>query len=88
MRAVPPRGNADGESGIHGGLPPVGPPRGSGQGFASDVYGLLVVQSDVPGPDVMFHLIAIVVVGSILLHSSTDVEVAKQFSGLDDLEHA
>jgi hypothetical protein len=52
------------------------------------VYGLLVVQSDVPGPDEMFHLIAIVVAGSILLHSSTDVEIAKQFSGLDDLEHA
>ncbi len=53
------------------------------KGFASVVYGLLVAQSGVPGADAMFHLIAIVVAGSIVVHSSTDVLVARQFSDLD-----
>lgn len=53
------------------------------KGFASVVYGLLVARSAVPAADEMFHLIAIVVAGSILVHSSTDVVIAKQFSDLD-----
>lgn len=54
------------------------------KGFASVVYGLLVARSGVPASDEMFHLIAIVVAGSILLHSSTDVVIARQFSDLDE----
>ncbi|MDP9069191.1 MAG: cation:proton antiporter [Actinomycetota bacterium] len=55
------------------------------KGFASVVYGLLVARSGVTTADEMFHLIAIVVAGSILLHSSTDVVVARQFSDLEDV---
>jgi len=39
------------------------------KGFASVVYGLIVLDSDAAGRDVMFHLIALVVVLSILAHS-------------------
>lgn len=49
------------------------------KGFASVVYGLLILQSGHDTGDQLFHLIAIVVVGSIVLHSSTDVLVAKWF---------
>ena len=49
------------------------------KGFASVVYGLLIVQSGHDTGDQLFHLIAIVVVSSIVLHSSTDVLVAKWF---------
>ncbi len=54
------------------------------KGFASVVYGLLVVRSGVAAADEMFHLIALVVVGSIILHSSSDVLIARQFSDIDD----
>jgi NhaP-type Na+/H+ or K+/H+ antiporter len=47
------------------------------KGFASVVYGLLVVASGVPAADELFHLIALVIVASILAHSSTDVLVAR-----------
>lgn len=49
------------------------------KGFASVVYGLLVLQSGVEGSDELFHLVALVIVLSILAHSSTDVIVARQF---------
>jgi NhaP-type Na+/H+ or K+/H+ antiporter len=49
------------------------------KGFASVVYGLLVLESGVVLADEMFHLIAIAVAASILLHSSTDVVIARQF---------
>jgi sodium/hydrogen antiporter len=49
------------------------------KGFASVVYGLLVLESGVVGADEMFHLVALVVVASILAHSSSDVIVARQF---------
>lgn len=52
------------------------------KGFASVVYGLLIVESVVGTADRMFHLIAIVIVGSIVMHSSTDVVVARQFQEL------
>lgn len=52
------------------------------KGFASVVYGLLVAQSGAATADEMFHLIAIVIVISIVLHSSTDVVVARQFHDL------
>jgi NhaP-type Na+/H+ or K+/H+ antiporter len=49
------------------------------KGFASAVYGLLVLQSGIPGAEKLFHLIAICIVLSILAHSSTDVIVARWF---------
>jgi sodium/hydrogen antiporter len=53
------------------------------KGFASVVYGLLVLESGVKLSEEMFHLIALVVAASILLHSSTDVVVARRFRGSD-----
>jgi sodium/hydrogen antiporter len=53
------------------------------KGFASVVYGLLVLESGVKLSEEMFHLIALVVAASILLHSSTDVVVARRFRGAD-----
>ncbi len=50
------------------------------KGFASVVYGLLILEADVPRADEMFHLIALVIVASILAHSSTDVPIAHAFS--------
>lgn len=52
------------------------------KGFASVVYGLLVAQSRIDAADEIFHLVALVVAASILLHSSTDVVVARQFQDL------
>jgi NhaP-type Na+/H+ or K+/H+ antiporter len=49
------------------------------KGFASVVYGLLVLQSRVSGSDEVFHIVAIVVAASILLHSSSDVIVTRRF---------
>ena len=46
------------------------------KGFASVVFGLLVLNSGLARADELFHLAAIVIVGSILAHSSTDVLVA------------
>ncbi len=53
------------------------------KGFASVVYGLLVLDSGVARAGEMFHLVAIVVAVSILLHSSSDVIVARQFRDAD-----
>lgn len=47
------------------------------KGFASVVYGLIVLQSGLPDADHAFHLIAIAVIASIIAHSSTDVVVAR-----------
>jgi len=47
------------------------------KGFASVIYGLMVLESGIDGANESFHLIAIVVVGSILAHSSTDVVMAR-----------
>lgn len=49
------------------------------RGFASVVYGLLLLHAEIPHDEEMFHLIALVVAGSILAHSSTDVLVARWF---------
>ena len=49
------------------------------KGFASVIYGLLIVQGAVPGADRMFHLVAVVVAGSMIAHSSTDVLFARWF---------
>jgi NhaP-type Na+/H+ or K+/H+ antiporter len=55
------------------------------KGFASVVYGLLVLNSGIDGADELFHLIAVTVVLSILLHSSTDVVVARGFDEVEEV---
>lgn len=47
------------------------------KGFASVVYGLLVLQAGLPAGDHVFDLVAITIALSIVLHSSTDVPIAK-----------
>jgi NhaP-type Na+/H+ or K+/H+ antiporter len=47
------------------------------KGFASVVYGLLAVQAGIPSGDHVFDLVAITIALSIVLHSSTDVPIAK-----------
>lgn len=49
------------------------------KGFASVVYGLIVLESGIVLADKVYHLVALVIVLSILAHSSTDVVVARQF---------
>ncbi|WP_431932219.1 cation:proton antiporter [Micromonospora sp. RP3T] len=49
------------------------------KGFASVVYGLLVLESGIAAGDEVFHLVALTIVISILAHSSTDVVVARAF---------
>ncbi len=49
------------------------------KGFASVVYGLLILQSSAPNAAHLAHLVAIVIIGSILTHSSTDVVIANWF---------
>ncbi|MGI8938883.1 MAG: cation:proton antiporter [Iamia sp.] len=49
------------------------------KGFASVVYGLLILDAGIARSDQLFHLVALVVVASILAHSSTDVIVARWF---------
>lgn len=48
------------------------------KGFASVVYGLLVLGSGVPRAAEVFNLVAITIVLSIVAHSTTDVPVAKK----------
>lgn len=50
------------------------------KGFASVVYGLLILEAEVPRADEMFHLVALVIFASILAHSSTDVPIAHAFA--------
>jgi NhaP-type Na+/H+ or K+/H+ antiporter len=54
------------------------------KGFASVVYGLLVLESGVAAADTIFHLVALTIVLSIVLHSSTDVVVARAFDSEAD----
>ena len=49
------------------------------KGFASVVFGLLILQADVTAASRIFHLVALVVVASILAHASTDVLMARWF---------
>ncbi len=50
------------------------------KGFASVVYGLIVLDSGAQRADEMFHLVALAVVLSILAHSSSDVPIAHYFA--------
>lgn len=49
------------------------------KGFASVVYGLLILRAGAPLADEMFHLVALAIAGSIIAHSSTDVLLARWF---------
>jgi NhaP-type Na+/H+ or K+/H+ antiporter len=49
------------------------------KGFASVVYGLLVVQSGIPTASTVFELVAVTIALSMIAHSMTDVPVAKAF---------
>jgi NhaP-type Na+/H+ or K+/H+ antiporter len=55
------------------------------KGFASVVYGLLVLQSGIASADELFHLVALTITLSIIAHSSTDVIVARQFDEPDEV---
>ena len=57
------------------------------KGFASVVYGLYVLNAGISTGDELFHLIAITVVLSILLHSSTDIVVARGFDEESEAPH-
>ncbi|WP_284740353.1 cation:proton antiporter [Amycolatopsis sp. RTGN1] len=50
------------------------------KGFASVVYGLLALQSGIPDAELVFDLVTVTIALSIVLHSSTDVPVAKALS--------
>lgn len=54
------------------------------KGFASVVYGLLVLQSGIPQAKEAFTLIAVCIAFSIVAHSSTDVPIARAFD-VEDL---
>ncbi|MGW0393409.1 cation:proton antiporter [Streptomyces sp. NPDC003042] len=54
------------------------------KGFASVVYGLLVLQAGIPQGKEAYTLIAICIAFSIIAHSSTDVPIARLFH-VDDL---
>ncbi|MBT8228399.1 MAG: sodium:proton antiporter [Dactylosporangium sp.] len=49
------------------------------KGFASVVYGLLVLTSGIAASQRVFDLVAVTIVLSIVLHSSTDVVIARGF---------
>ncbi|CAL9350641.1 K(+)_H(+) antiporter NhaP2 [Streptomyces sp. enrichment culture] len=53
------------------------------KGFASVVYGLLVLQAGIPQGDQAYTLIAVCIAFSIIAHGSTDVPIARIF----DVEH-
>lgn len=49
------------------------------KGFASVVYGLIILKDGSASSDELFHLVALVVIISMIAHSSTDVLVARWF---------
>ena len=56
------------------------------KGFASVVYGLLVLRAEIPEGERLFDLIAITIALSIALHSSTDVLIARRLR-IDPPDH-
>ncbi|MFD1661290.1 cation:proton antiporter [Streptomyces caeni] len=54
------------------------------KGFASVVYGLLVLRAGIPQAEEAFTLIAVCIAFSIVAHSSTDVPIARAFD-VEDL---
>ncbi len=53
------------------------------KGFASIVYGLLILASGGSLADELFHLVGLVAAASIIAHSSTDVVLARRFATAD-----
>ena len=49
------------------------------KGFASVVFALLILQANVPSARHLFSLAALVIAGSIVLHSSKDSLIARTF---------
>lgn len=49
------------------------------KGFASVVYGIIILKADIGRGDELFHLLAVVIARSIIAHSSTDVMIAHWF---------
>lgn len=55
------------------------------KGFASVVYGLIILESGIALADQIYHLVALVIFLSILSHSSTDVVIAHRFGRNQEL---
>ncbi|WP_225878906.1 cation:proton antiporter domain-containing protein [Spongiactinospora rosea] len=55
------------------------------KGFASVVYALIVLGSGIAAAEQIFHLVAVTIALSIVLHSSTDVVVARGFDDERDV---
>ena len=49
------------------------------RGFASLLYGLIVLSSEVPNRALLFQIVTSTVLLSIVMHSSTDVPIARRF---------
>ena len=49
------------------------------KGFASVVYGLLLLDAGVPHAERLFQLVAIVIAASVVAHASSDVPLARLF---------
>jgi NhaP-type Na+/H+ or K+/H+ antiporter len=49
------------------------------KGFASVIYGLMLLRSDIPDAGRLYVLVAITIVMSIVVHSSTDVPIVNLF---------
>lgn len=56
------------------------------KGFASVLYGILVLQSGAPQSEFMFHVVVVAIVMSIFAHSSTDVPIAGWFARRHEAE--
>lgn len=54
------------------------------KGFASIVYGTLMMQHAIPRADEMFGIIAVVTAVAIIAHSSTDLWVVRAFPPTDE----
>lgn len=55
------------------------------KGFASVVYGLLILQSGIPEGQEAYTLIAVCIAFPIVAHSSTDVPIARVLFDAEDL---
>ncbi|MEZ5410135.1 MAG: cation:proton antiporter [Acidimicrobiales bacterium] len=55
------------------------------KGFASAIYAIIVLRAGVSQADVLFNLAAVTVAVSIILHSSTDVPIARFFARAGEL---
>lgn len=53
------------------------------KGFASVLYGLLVLESGIMDAEHLFHIIVVVISLSIIAHSSTDVPIARWFARME-----